>query len=62
MAPLIERLKQLVRAAVRGPDSGGGRRRPRGRRRDPDYATLPGGDSMKEAAQAPPERARELAD
>jgi len=38
------------------------RRRGRTRRRDPDYATLPGGDSVEEAAEAPPERARELAD
>jgi L-lactate permease len=32
------------------------------RRRDPDYATLPGGDSLKEASEVPAERARELAD
>ena len=37
------------------------RRRGR-RRRDPEYATLPGGDSIDEAAEASPERARELAD
>jgi hypothetical protein len=37
-------------------------RRSRRRRRDPDYATLPGGDSLKEASEVPEERARELAD
>jgi hypothetical protein len=36
--------------------------KPATRRRDPDYATLPGGDSIKEAAAVPADRARELAD
>jgi hypothetical protein len=35
---------------------------PATRRRDPDYVTLPGGDSVKEASEVPAERARELAD
>jgi hypothetical protein len=55
---LIEKLKQIT-----------SRRRKRSarsarsaRRRDPDYSTLPGGDSAKEAASVPPDRARELAD
>jgi hypothetical protein len=62
VAALIERLKRLARVARRESDSSERRRRPARRRRDPDYATLPGGDSVKEAAEAPPERARELAD
>jgi hypothetical protein len=61
VAALIERLKRLARVARRESDSRK-RRRPARRRRDPDYATLPGGDSVKEAAEAPPERAHELAD
>jgi hypothetical protein len=55
---LISKLKEL----------GSGRRRKekppreRGRRKDPDWGGLPGGSSTKEAEQAPPGRAGELAD
>jgi hypothetical protein len=62
MAALIERLKRLARAATRESNSSERRDWPAERRRDPDYATLPGGDSVEDAAEAPPERARELAD
>jgi hypothetical protein len=37
------------------------RERPR-RRRDPEYSSLPGGSSAKDAARASPGRAGELAD
>jgi hypothetical protein len=38
------------------------RRKPPRRRTDPDWTALPGGSSAKEAAEAPPGRAGELAD
>ena len=38
------------------------RRKPPRRRTDPDWTALPGGSSAKEAADAPPGRAGELAD
>jgi hypothetical protein len=55
---LIEQVKRVMRKAPGRAD----RAKRRRRRRDPDWATLPGGSSAKEAAEAPLERARELAD
>jgi hypothetical protein len=59
----IKRLRQLMGSA-QSPQKRLERtaEQPARRRRDPDYATLPGGDSVKEAADLPPDRARELAD
>jgi hypothetical protein len=59
----IKRLRRLagrVRNPPKRPEEAA--ERPPSGRRDPDYATLPGGDSVKEAADLPPDRARELAD
>jgi hypothetical protein len=57
---LIEKLKRKTSRSAGRPKRPA--RRPAARRRDPDYSTLPGGDSAKEAASVPPDRARELAD
>jgi hypothetical protein len=57
MRPL-EALKRILggrRASAQG------RKRPQ-RRHDPDWSSLPGGSSAKEAEGASPERAGELAD
>jgi hypothetical protein len=56
---LIERFKRIRRKGLRRADRPEPRRR---RRQDPDWATLPGGSSPREAAKVPLERARELAD
>jgi hypothetical protein len=55
---LIESLKRIRGRKPRRAD----RRKTSRRRRDPDFATLPGGSSTKEAGTASIERARELAD
>jgi hypothetical protein len=55
---LVESLKRIRGRKTRQGD----RPKPPRRRRDPDWATLPGGSSAKEAGEAPIERARELAD
>jgi hypothetical protein len=55
---MVERFKLLRGRKARRVD----RPKPPRRRRDPDWATLPGGDSAKEAEKASVERARELAD
>jgi hypothetical protein len=55
---LVESLKR-IRGRKR---HRGDRRKPPRRRRDPNWATLPGGSSTKEAGTASIERARELAD
>jgi hypothetical protein len=57
---MIEKLKRIARSrsVAQRADS----RRPPRRRRDPDWATLPGGSSPKEAGEVPLDRARELAD
>jgi hypothetical protein len=55
---LVDRLKRIRGRKSRRTD---GRKPPR-RRRDPDWASLPGGSSIKEAGKASSERAGELAD
>jgi hypothetical protein len=55
---LVERLKQIRGSKTRRAN----RPKPPRRRRDPRWATLPGGSSATEAAKAPIDRARELAD
>jgi hypothetical protein len=55
---LVESLKRIRGRKSRRAD----RRKPPRRRRDPNWATLPGGSSTKEAGTASIERARELAD
>ena len=57
MANLFEKLRRIRRREARRPDSED--RVPR--RRDPPFATLPGGTSFKEIENAPPGRAEELA-
>jgi hypothetical protein len=54
---LLERIKRIFARPERPP-----RPRPRRRRRDPDWSSLPGGSSAKEASEASPQRAGELAD
>jgi hypothetical protein len=55
---LVESLKRIRGGKRRRGD----RRKPPRRRRDPDWASLPGGSSIKEAGKASSERAGELAD
>ena len=57
---LLDKLKQLGRKGGQGQSKKSGESRRR--RSSGDYESLPGGASGKEAAEAPPERAAELAD
>jgi hypothetical protein len=56
---LTERLKHIAERLRPSPPAAPPERR---RRRDPDWSSLPGGSSVKEAEQGSAGRARELAD